>query len=71
MIQGPDYECIEELMGKMKDHNTKALQKGGIVIACGMSKYDGDAGVAYVFDRADDKMYENKNELKSRKAGKE
>lgn len=71
MIQGPDSECIEELMGKMKDHNTKALQKGGIVIACGMSKYDGDAGVAYVFDRADDNMYENKNELKTRKAGKE
>ena len=71
VIQGPDYECIEELMGKMKDHNTKALQKGGIVIACGMSKYDGDAGVAYVFDRADKNMYENKNELKTRKAGKE
>ena len=66
VIQGADYECIEELIGKMKDHNTKAIQTGGIVIACGMSKYDGDANVALVFDRADQKMYENKNELKDR-----
>ena len=66
VIQGTDYECIEELIGKMKDHNTKAIQAGGIVIACGMSKYDGDATVALVFDRADQKMYENKSELKDR-----
>ena len=66
VIQGTDYECIEELIGKMKDHNTKAIQTGGIVIACGMSKYDGDATVALVSDRADQKMYENKSELKDR-----
>lgn len=64
VIQGADYECIEELMGKMKDHNNKALRTGGIVIACGMSKYEGDADVALVFDRADQKMYENKSDLK-------
>ena len=51
----------------MKDHNTKAIHTGGIVIACGMSKYDGDAGVALVFDRADQSMYENKSELKAQK----
>ena len=66
VIQGADYECIEELMGKMKDHNTKALRTGGIVIACGMSKYEGDADVALVFDRADQKMYENKSDLKEK-----
>ena len=65
VIQGADYECIEELIGKMKDHNTKAIHTGGIVIACGMSKYDGDAGVAHVFDRADHNMYENKSDLKA------
>jgi diguanylate cyclase (GGDEF)-like protein len=70
VIQGADYECIEELMGKMRDHNAKALQTGGIVIACGMSKYDGDAGVALVFDRADQNMYENKVDLKTQKAKK-
>ena len=66
VIQGADYECIEELTGKMKDHNTKAIQTGGIVIACGMSKYNGDAAVALVFERADQNMYENKSELKDR-----
>ena len=64
--EGADYEHIEELIGKMQDHNTKALRTGGIVIACGMSKYDGDAGVALVFERADQNMYENKLDLKNR-----
>ena len=67
VIQGADYEHIEELIGKMQDHNTKALRTGGIVIACGMSKYDGDAGVALVFERADQNMYDNKTDLKTRK----
>ena len=68
VIQGTDYECIEELIGKMKDHNTRAIQTGGIVIACGMSKYNGDASVALVFDRADQNMYENKSDLKDRRS---
>ena len=51
----------------MKDHNIKAIRTGGIVIACGMSKYDGDTSVAFVFDRADQNMYENKNDLKTQK----
>ena len=65
--QGSDYACIEELMGKVNDHNAKALRGGGIVIACGMAKYDNDACVAAVFDRADQNMYENKSVLKSGK----
>ncbi|MBP5291777.1 MAG: transporter substrate-binding domain-containing protein [Lachnospiraceae bacterium] len=64
IVQGPDYECIEELLGKMKDHNVKALRTGGIVIACGMAKYEDDAKVATVFERADHNMYENKSNLK-------
>ncbi len=66
VIQGADYDCIEELIGKMKDHNTKAILTGGIVIACGMSKYNGDTGVALVFERADQNMYENKSDLKNK-----
>ena len=27
---------------RMGDHSTKAVRTGGIVIACGMSKFDGD-----------------------------
>jgi len=66
IAQGKDYECIEELMGRMKDHNNKALEEGGIVIAGGMSKFDNDICVAAVFERADQKMYENKNDLKTK-----
>ena len=64
VVQGADYECIGELMGKMKDHNTKAARTGGIVIACGMAKYEGSLSVAPVFDRADQNMYRNKSDLK-------
>lgn len=66
--QGEDYENIEELMRLMRAHNAKALQTGGIVIACGMARHENEASVAQVFDRADNAMYENKSELKNRKA---
>lgn len=34
------------------------------MIACGMAKYENDASVAPVFDRADQSMYLNKSSLK-------
>jgi GGDEF domain-containing protein len=46
----------------------EAVRTGGVVIACGMAKYEGDAAVAQVFERADQRMYENKSELKNRQA---
>ena len=63
--QGNDYRCIEELLGKVRDHNTEAVRTDGIILACGMSKFDNDACVASVFERADQSMYENKSQLKS------
>ena len=47
----------------------KAPGAGGIVIACGMAKYEGGECVADVFNQADRLMYENKNLLKSKGAG--
>ena len=67
VVQGADFECIEELLGKMKDHNVKARRTGGIVIACGMAKREDDSRVATVFERADSAMYENKSALKEGK----
>jgi diguanylate cyclase (GGDEF)-like protein len=64
VVQGADYDCIEELLGKMRDHNTKAIRTDGVVIACGMAKYENDARVASIFERADQRMYENKSDLK-------
>ena len=39
----------------------------GFYLACGMSRFDGDADVLTVFNRADQNMYDNKNYLKSLK----
>ena len=46
--------------------NEEALKSGGVVIACGMARRCNEDTVAPVFERADHRMYENKNELKSR-----
>ena len=62
---GNDYKCIEELLGKVRDHNTEAIISDGIVLACGMSKFNNDPCVAAVFARADRNMYENKMALKA------
>ena len=67
IVQGNDYEKIGELLEKMKIHNSGAASCGGIVIACGSAEFDDetDTCVASVFERADHRMYENKNSLKS------
>ena len=64
IAQGSDYERMEELLGKLDVHNAEALRTGGIVIACGMAKFDDDPCVDAVLERADHNMYENKNRLK-------
>ena len=55
-------------MRQMDEHNEQALQNGGIIIACGMARREGDESVAPVFERADQNMYGNKNDLKAGKA---
>ena len=61
---GEDYEQIDELIEFFSQRNAQAKQNGGVVIACGMARYDGEDIVASVFLRADKKMYENKKKLK-------
>ena len=63
-----DYARIDALIEEVRAHNAEARRAGGIVIACGMSRFDGDDCVASVFERADHRMYENKSALKSLKA---
>ena len=58
---------IEELMAEMNAHNAEALKTGGVVIACGMAKHEGDSAVAPVYERADQRMYEDKSRLKAMK----
>ena len=67
IAEGNDYEHIGELVKRVDDHNEEALRSGGVVIACGVAKYDHDTCVASVFERADQNMYKNKNALKKQR----
>ena len=67
--QGEDYERVEELTALISAHNQEALRSGGVVVACGTARFDGDDSVAAVFERADRMMYENKNLLKASAEG--
>ena len=67
IAQSSDYEHIEALVGQVEAHNAQAQRDGGVVIACGMSRFDDDTCVASVFARADQSMYENKTFLKSQR----
>ncbi len=64
IAQGYDYLNIDSLMTKMRKHNVKNRLKGDVVIAAGMSRFNGSETVADVFERADEEMYRNKKELK-------
>ena len=68
IVQGFDYEHIEERLWDVTVHNEQALGTGDVVIACGMAmfKAEDDDFVADVFDRADRRMYNNKKALKSK-----
>jgi diguanylate cyclase (GGDEF)-like protein len=65
LAQGSDYVHLSQLLGTVSDHNAAAAHSGGIVIACGMARYENDESVSAVFERADRAMYENKAQLKA------
>jgi diguanylate cyclase (GGDEF)-like protein len=67
LSQGDDYERIDELVKIVNDHNEEAILNGGIVVALGMARYDHAEKVAQVYERADQRMYENKSYLKEKK----
>lgn len=69
IAQNDDYGNIDALMEVMNVHNAEAVKNGGIVIACGMSRFDQDSSVAAVNGRADQLMYENKRILKEQQSG--
>lgn len=64
--QGLDYARIMERIRDVHAHNDEALRSGGVVIACGMARFEDDDCVAAVFERADRRMYADKVDLKSR-----
>ena len=53
IAQGHDYEVVDALVAALEEGNRKNRETGGVVIACGMARYDGSGSVANVFERAD------------------
>ena len=67
LLQNRDYESREELFDKIAENNRRVAHDRDVVIAAGMSAFrpHEDALVADVFNRADTRMYENKQQLKN------
>ena len=68
IITGEDYAHLDERIASMQQYNEQALNSGGIVIACGMARFQDDKSMDAVFERADRLMYANKKSLKSLEA---
>lgn len=64
VIQGKDYEIVEQLMGVLADINHRNFHDNKVVLAGGMARYEDDKNCAAVFRRADQLMYANKMHLK-------
>ena len=65
IAQGDDYSYLKTRLGSMRFHNTEALRTGGIVIACGVAKYENDANASAVTQRADQDMHKDKIRLET------
>ncbi|MCR5501917.1 MAG: diguanylate cyclase [Lachnospiraceae bacterium] len=73
-LRGDDYNAREELILRLKNEVLTSIMSGDRkrpTIAVGMSKYrpGEDTSVSEIFERADNRMYENKRALKGQKKG--
>ena len=66
LLEGSDYYKRDHLIESIYKRNVSNMKDGKVVVACGMADYnrDNDDSVVKIFIRADEKMYENKHELK-------
>lgn len=66
ILQGRDYVNRENLIKELKDYNAKNIHTNKPVIACGLAVSSKDERyVSDVFNKADKRMYENKENLKA------
>ena len=65
ICQGHDYKHIDELLKKMDVSNAE----GSVQIACGMAKFAGEASADAVFEKADQRMYVHKAQMKNGRRG--
>ena len=59
-----DIPAVEEGIRRLNERNKLRKAHGEMLLACGSARYAGEHSVASVFERADVRMYENKNLLK-------
>ena len=55
IAQGHDYEHIDELMTEMEKRERESRENDGVIITCGMARYDGAESVAEVFQQAEER----------------
>lgn len=67
ILKGESFGKSESLRDALYERSLNEKASGGIVIACGLGIFDPekDSSFAEVFERADERMYENKKLLKS------
>ena len=68
LLKDSDYDQRNQLLEMLRDESyNNAHSRTGPTVACGMAVYnpESDKSFSSVFERADQNMYENKNEIKS------
>lgn len=67
ILEGGDYESREDIVGGLDAQMEERAGANELVIAVGMAEFDEDADYSFhgVFERADARMYERKQELKA------
>ena len=65
-LKGRDFEARQELMDELHDKSVSHIPSGEVVVAAGLSEYAkaSDTAVHQVFERADARMYAEKQRLK-------
>ena len=69
ILEGEDYLNRITLLSGFENKVEENLQNGGAVVASGLAVYkpESDKDYRFIFDRADERMYERKSALKSMK----
>ena len=64
--RGQDYEQISGLLADLTLYYQQSCRSGGPVVACGMARYSGESSAEEVFEKALQRMFKNKSQLKQK-----
>ena len=65
IAKGHDYEMADLLVDLVDTYNHGEGKETGVVVACGLARYEGEGTASSVYEHADRVMYENKLKLKA------